>query len=142
MLDEAFPFLSDEQRGLLLERTREEEYAAGSAIVAEDAVQGAIFIVKEGRVAVEKSHFGGRVPISELGPGALLGEISYLDRSPASASVVARTPVTVLVVEDIDDLLASEPAFASGFYRSLAVLLARRLRHTTEDRVVSGLQWG
>jgi CRP-like cAMP-binding protein len=142
MLDEAFSFLTPEQRGILLERAREERYEEGAAIVTEDHVQGAILVVKEGRVSVEKSHFGGRVPISELGPGALLGEVSYLDGSPASASVVARTPVTVLVLEGIDDLLSSDPDFAGGFYRSLAVLLAQRLRHTTEDRVVSALQWG
>ena len=33
-------------------------------------------------------------------------------------------------------------AFAAAFYRSLAVLLANRLRFNTDDRVTAGMIWG
>jgi hypothetical protein len=57
---------------------------------------------------------------------------------------VARDSVVVFVLEELDELLTSDPALATGFYRSLATLLARRLRFTTEETVTtaSALIWG
>lgn len=141
-LEESFPTLSEAQLGILLGRSREQQYPPGTVILEEGSVASSIFVITDGHAVVEKTHLGGGVPINELGPGALFGEVSYLDGSPASASVVARTAVVALVIEDIEDLLSSDTALASGFYRSLAVVLAKRLRYGTEDRVVSVLQWG
>lgn len=140
--EESFPFLSLEERRLLAARSREREYAPGEVLLEEGAPFSALYLIADGTVSIEKSHFGGRIPLAELGPGALFGEISYLDGSSASASVVARTEVGAHVIEGVDELLASQPALAAGFYRSLAVLLARRLRYGNEDRVVSSLLWG
>jgi CRP-like cAMP-binding protein len=42
-------------------------------------------------------------------------------------------PVEVFVLDGLDELLAADPALASGFYRSMATLLARRLRFTTRE---------
>ena len=140
--EESFPFLSPEERRLLAVRSRERVYAPGEVLLEEGASFSALYVIAAGTVSVEKAHFGGRIPLAELGPGALFGEISYLDGSPAIASIVARAEVTAHVIEGIDEVLASEPALAAGFYRSLAVLLAGRLRYGNEDRVVSSLIWG
>ncbi len=140
--EEAFPFLDEEGRGLLRSQSREREYEPGDVILEEGTPFAALYVVARGSVSVERSHLGGAVPLRELGPGAVIGEISHLDGSPASASVVARTPVVAYAIEGIDELLGSDPVLAAGVYRSLAVLLARRLRFGNEDRVVSVLQWG
>lgn len=143
-LEEAFPFLSEEHLELLLQRSREEQYEPGDVIVAEGAALSTLYVIASGTVSVEKDHLGGGVSIAELGPGGLFGEVSYLDGSPTSASVVARTAVSAHVLEELEELLSTDTALASGFYRSLAVLLAGRLRFGNEERVwvVSALQWG
>jgi CRP-like cAMP-binding protein len=141
-VEDAFPFLDDAGRARLLEHTRQEEYGADDVIVAEDSRPQALYILIHGRVAVAKDHLGHRVPIGEVRPGELFGEVSYLDGSPASASVVARGPASVLVLPDPDALLTEAPELAAGFYRSLAVAVARRLRFSSDDRVAFGLLWG
>jgi CRP-like cAMP-binding protein len=142
VLEDAFPFLSEEERGRLLGQGREETYSAGETVLAEGTAAFGLFVLLEGEAAVTKSHLGGSVPIGTIGEGGLFGEISYLDGSPASASVIARSPAKVLVLEDLDSVLAADPSLASGFYRSLAYVLAKRLRFGTEDRVLPALQWG
>ena len=141
-LEQAFPYLDDSGRARLLEHARQEEYPAGAVIVAEDSPPGALFVLIHGRVTVAKEHLGQPISISEVRPGELFAEVSYLDDSPASASVIAREPATVLVLADPDALLAAAPELAAGFYRSLAVALAQRLRFSADDRVASGLLWG
>jgi extracellular factor (EF) 3-hydroxypalmitic acid methyl ester biosynthesis protein len=141
-LEDAFPYLESEGRDLLRARSREQQYTAGETIVEDGAPVPALYVIASGMVSVQKMHLGGGVPVADLGPGALVGEVSYLDGCSASASVVARTDVTALVIEGVDDLLTSSPELAAGFYRSLATVLAGRLRYGNEDRVVTAFLWG
>jgi extracellular factor (EF) 3-hydroxypalmitic acid methyl ester biosynthesis protein len=131
--DEAFPFLTLAERDRLLSYGRERHCEPGAVILREGHRSEAIHVLINGRVAVEKESDGIGVVLDELRPGAVFGEVSYLAGVPASASVVARTPVDVFVLEDIDHLLAADLAVAAGFYRSMASLLARRLRLTTDE---------
>ena len=140
--EDAFPFLSAAERERLGAHGREHRYAPGEAILREREYSHAIYVRTSGRVAVQKDHLGLGVVDDELRPGAVFGEVSYLDGSPTSAAVVAREEADVLILEELDELLASDPALASGFYRSLATLLARRLRFTTQDSVATALIWG
>jgi extracellular factor (EF) 3-hydroxypalmitic acid methyl ester biosynthesis protein len=133
--DQAFPYLTLAERDRLLGYGREQHFEAGEAILRERHLSSAIYVLLTGRVAVEKDHLGDRVTVDELRPGAVFGEVSFLDGSPTSASVVAREPVDVFVLDELDTLLASDAALASGFYRSLSTLLARRLRFATQESV-------
>jgi extracellular factor (EF) 3-hydroxypalmitic acid methyl ester biosynthesis protein len=142
--EEAFPYLTPAERDRLLAHGREQRFEAGTTILREREQSSAIYVLTSGRVTVEKDHLGGRIVVDELRPGAVFGEVSFLDGSPTSAAIVARDDVDVVVLEDLEELLASDTAVASGLYRSLATLLARRLRFTTEETVTtaSALIWG
>ena len=131
--DEAFPFLTLAERDRLLSYGRQARFEPGGVILREGHRSDAMYVLISGRVAVEKESDSTGVVLDELRPGAVFGEVSYLAGMPASASVVARTPVDVFVLEDLDELLAADVAVAAGFYRSIASLLARRLRFTTEE---------
>jgi extracellular factor (EF) 3-hydroxypalmitic acid methyl ester biosynthesis protein len=133
--DQAFPFLTLAERDRLLEYGRERHFEAGKVILREHHRSSAIYVVISGRVVVEKDHRGAAVGLDELRPGAVFGEVSFLDGSPATASIVAREPVDVFILDELDALLASDPALAFGFYRSMCTLLARRLRFTTQESV-------
>jgi CRP-like cAMP-binding protein len=142
--DDSFPYLSLAERDRLLAHGRQQRFGAGQAILRERHQSRAVYVLLKGRVTVEKDHLGVGVVVDELRPGAVFGEVSYLDGSAASASIVAREDVDVFVLDELDDLLISDPELASGFYRSLATLLARRLRFTTEETVTAAtaLIWG
>lgn len=134
---EALRFLTDEQRARLLERGRLVTYADGEPILDEGARRRAIFVVRKGSVSIEKQHLGTGIPLDELGEGEVFGEMSFLEETGASASVVAQGSVELHVLEaaDLQGLLESDAALAANFYRSLAHMLSQRLRHSTAEFV-------
>jgi CRP/FNR family transcriptional regulator, cyclic AMP receptor protein len=69
--------------------------------------------------------------IAQLRAGDIVGEMSFVDAHPPSASVVALEDSLVLSIPSasLRERL-KDPPFASRFYRSLAVFLANRLRNT------------
>ena len=64
---------------------------------------------------------GGR-QVATIGPGETIGEMGVLERSPRSATVVARTPMRVRVIDgdDLDTLMERAPAFARALLRELS----------------------
>lgn len=86
-------------------------------------------IVLRGRFSVSVN---GKL-ISEVGAGEVIGELSFLDSRPPSATVVAIEPSVVweIPVMRIKKKLQSDLGFASRFYRFLGVLLAHRMRQST-----------
>ena len=77
---------------------------------------------------MRSSRAGGEV--ARLGPGEILGEISFVDSRPTSADVTAVGEATVgaVAVDVLERKLARDPAFAARFYKAIAVALADRLR--------------
>ncbi len=68
--------------------------------------------------------------MATLGPGEIVGEISFIEGTAATASVFAVENSLLLVLSrgKLADHCAAEPAFAARLYRSFARLASRRLR--------------
>lgn len=66
----------------------------GSEFVTQGDVGREAFVLVEGTADVIRN---GKT-IAELGPGDCIGELALLDHGPRTASVVAATPLTVLVL--------------------------------------------
>jgi CRP/FNR family transcriptional regulator, cyclic AMP receptor protein len=66
-----------------------------------------------------------------LHPGEFFGEMSLLDGGPRSATVVAETPVRLLVISrrHFSALLKDVP----GLTHTLLITLSRRVRHAEEQ---------
>src|SRR4029079_8014753 len=64
--------------------------------------------------------------------GEIVGEISFVDSAPPSATVAAIGECLALFLdrESVLNKLERDVGFASRFYRSLAIFLADRLRDT------------
>jgi extracellular factor (EF) 3-hydroxypalmitic acid methyl ester biosynthesis protein len=139
--DQAFPFLTLAERDRLLKYGRRQCFEMDDVILREDHRSCAVYVLLSGRVAVAKDHLDECVVLDELRPGAVFGEVSFLDGSPPTASIVALEPVELFVLDELDELLTSDPPLASGFYRSLATLVARRLRFTTNESVRAAAAW-
>jgi CRP-like cAMP-binding protein len=60
--------------------------------------------------------------VATIGPGETIGEMGVLDHGPRSATVVARTPMRVRVIDahDLDSLMARAPRFSRALLRELA----------------------
>lgn len=95
---------------------------AGRVLVEQGATGRECYVIVEGTAAVKRSNR----KIAEVGPGDCIGELSLLDHGPRTATVVAETPMDILVLGSrqfagvIDDV----PTMA----RKLLASLASRVR--------------
>src|ERR1700712_394610 len=98
----------------------------------------AIVLLLQGRMGVSVSGVG---EIAQLEAGDFIGEMSLVDSAPPSATVSAKLDSVALFLDKQVLLrkLAGDHAFASRFYRALAILLSDRLR-ATERRMAYGEQ--
>ena len=86
-----------------------------------------LFVIMEGVARVESVP---GVKLALIREGEICGEMSFLEGSIASASVVADTEIDTLAIDwiGLQQLFELYPHLGSRFYRSLALNLSRRLR--------------
>jgi CRP-like cAMP-binding protein len=111
---------------------------AGDTIIREGEEGDTLFVIAEGRVRTDKrTPSGDPWTVRFYEKGGVFGEVSLLDRVRRSATVVAETDVTLLVIER-DRFVAfgdRHPAAGLLLTRRLAERLASRLRRANEDVV-------
>lgn len=102
---------------------------AGDRLITEGRPINAVYIVLQGRLAVTVSSIG---QVALLGSGEVVGEMSFVDSAPPSASVDALEDCVVLEIakRDLTSKLAGDVAFSARFYKAMALFLADRLRQT------------
>lgn len=94
----------------------------------------ALYILLEGQLVVRGSGPDHPV-IARLGVGEIVGELSFLDHRPPSATVETMEEAEVLAIPrfELEEKLISDEGFAARFYRAIGVLLASRLRKTVSN---------
>jgi CRP/FNR family cyclic AMP-dependent transcriptional regulator len=99
------------------------EVPSGSVLARAGDAGEEFFVILDGHARVEVSPRKR----SRLGPGQYFGEMSLLDGGPRSASVVAETPLRLLVIKrrNFSTLLREAPELA----QNLMTTLSRRVRH-------------
>lgn len=124
--------LSDEDIEWMLTFGARERVAAGATLIREGQAVDAVYIVLEGALSVSTKANQGK-EVARLGAGEIIGEISFVDSRPPSATVVAAHDSLTFKLNrvQLSEHLETDTAFAARFYRALAVFLANRLRTTT-----------
>ncbi|MDP2970443.1 MAG: cyclic nucleotide-binding domain-containing protein [Deltaproteobacteria bacterium] len=92
-------------------------------VLAEEGNLGWEFVfILEGKARVEK---GGKV-INRLASGGFFGEVSLIDRGPRTATVIAETDMTLLIVnsKSFDHLLDTVP----GLQKKILISLCQYFR--------------
>ena len=108
----------------------------GEMIIREGDVDDSLLLIIEGRVEIVKSDSHGEPrPMTVVGPGAMLGEMSMIDGEPRFATCVAQEPTTfsVLSRDDMVRIIIEEPGLASKILIKLVTLLSQRLRATSSN---------
>src|SRR3954467_2454319 len=123
--------LNDSDLDWLIAQGNRTDIAAGSILIHQGQPIEFMFIILDGLFAVSTSAAPGK-DIARLKSGEVLGELSFLDSRPPSASVRAIEKSSVLAISKVRlmDKLEADVAFASRFYRALGVFLSDRLRST------------
>jgi CRP/FNR family transcriptional regulator, cyclic AMP receptor protein len=114
--------------------------APGDLLIEEGKRQEWLYFVLDGALVVSTRAVSS---VAVLKAGDVVGEISFVDSRPPSASVRAEAPSQVGAVPRaaLSKKLREDVGFAARFYRSLAVFLADRLRTTTGSLGAGKLQF-
>jgi CRP-like cAMP-binding protein len=81
----------------------------------------------------KKSDLGKNIPIARLTKGSSIGEMALIDKSPRSATVIARqtTTMVTLTLKGFDLLAEKYPALGIKVIRQIARLLSLNMRRTS-----------
>ncbi len=110
---------------------------AGQLLFHEGDFGDAMYIVKAGALEILKKDFLGPIRVAEIRPGGLVGEMALVENKPRSANVRAGEETRLLSLSraSYTELKKAQPALATKFQDELLLLLASRLRQTTEKLV-------
>ncbi len=111
-----------------------QQYAAGEIGVTEGADDTSLFIIWEGTAEVLIPKRNGWYKLAALSPGGVFGELSFFDRMPRSARVVALTDCNVLKISDdaFQHLRVHDTDLALSLVQDLGKILSHRLRHMND----------
>jgi CRP-like cAMP-binding protein len=120
---------------LIESKAKRISFKLGQEIIKEGARIDHLYVLRRGGASVELEGTTSRVVIATLSAGDICGEIAFLGDSTATAAVVAKDEVEVDAIwaDDLRQLVAVFPGFGTRFYRSLAIILAQRLRQTSKE---------
>jgi CRP-like cAMP-binding protein len=131
-------FLTENDWSLLLAKAKRLSYEPGEEIIKQGTPGKAIYIIRRGTASVEVSNLEGKTEIAVLGPEEICGDIAFLlkdeilkDKTSASVLAKGKVEADLVEAEELGKLFESFPSVGARFYRSLAVVLARRLRETS-----------
>jgi CRP-like cAMP-binding protein len=93
-----FESLPDDVRAKFAVWVSELEVPAGQHLADEGEYAYDLFIIRDGTAEVIQD---GRT-VAELGPGEFFGEMGVLERAPRNATVIAKTPMTLLTLTSWD----------------------------------------
>jgi CRP/FNR family transcriptional regulator, cyclic AMP receptor protein len=102
----------------------------GEVLIEEGQPVNSVIFLLQGECVVTERSAG---EIARLGVGEIVGEMSFLDSEPPSATVTASGNGLGLFLdkETLARKLEADVAFGCRFYRALAVFLTNRMRKTT-----------
>jgi CRP/FNR family cyclic AMP-dependent transcriptional regulator len=119
-------YLTTNDWTLIVDRAKQLTFKKHEELIVQGKLIKVIYLIASGKVSVIASG----VPVAQLGPGQVCGEMAFLENGLASANATAEEDVEAYSLEwkQLMDLFELFPHLASRFYRSLAVNLSRRLR--------------
>jgi CRP/FNR family cyclic AMP-dependent transcriptional regulator len=124
-----FGQLNDDDVEWLIVNGATRQAAPNEILIRQGVPSDAVFILLEGRLSVLLGGARER-EIARLNAGEIVGEMSFLDSRPPSATVRALESSTVHAVDRrvLAARLAADQGFAARFYRALAIFLATTVR--------------
>jgi CRP/FNR family transcriptional regulator, cyclic AMP receptor protein len=115
-----FDSMPSQARAAVAQHADEMDVPEGTELARQGDFAYEFFVIEEGRAEVLR----GGESIAELGPGDFLGEMGIVGQARRNASVVARSPMSLIVM--------TEQAFR-GMTRSMPSV-AGRIQQTVQER--------
>src|SRR5262245_57091347 len=105
-------------------------YKAGQTLFNDGDPSRSIFIIRKGAVSIRKKRGQSHVEVSRAVSGETIGELSFFDRRPRSATAVALIEVEVIEItfEALEKVYQSIP----DYMKTIMASMAERLRKANE----------
>jgi CRP-like cAMP-binding protein len=118
-----FRDLSRKEREQVARWTDEVEVPAGYQLVEQGRFPHEFFVIESGTVAVTKDG----EHLADLGPGDFFGEIAIVEHDRRTATVVATSPVTAIVMlaRDFETMAGVMPHVAERIHAAIRERMAR-----------------
>lgn len=120
----------------LLGQARSRQLANGEVLMRTGQAHGSLYLLAAGGLQVRAGTPGAFGNLHRERPGAVLGEISFFDGGPRSATVWATEPSRLLELDNAAVLAfaTSHPARGQELLMALARVLAQRVRRSEGRR--------
>jgi len=128
-----FKFLRPAEWEVLMAKAEQRVFKPEEVILKQGDKPSGIYIIQKGKAKVVKDSFGFAIAVAEYGPGAIFGEMSFIEAEVANTAVIAEDTCGVMIVKHavVQEIIQQNPGFFGRFFQSLAYILSQRLRHTT-----------
>jgi CRP-like cAMP-binding protein len=106
----------------------------GQMIIREGDIDDYMLLIVQGKVDIVKTDKRGAIqPMTSVGPGLTLGEMSMIDGEPRFATCIAEEATTFAVLsrDSMVRIILEEPSLGAKLLIKLVTLLSQRLRQTS-----------
>ena len=137
-------YFSAELRDRLLQAGTHEKVLEGELLIRRGERVGDMFLIEHGSFEVVDRRSNPEIVIAIVTPGAVLGEMTFVDESERGADVRAAED-SVVVRWSSDQVRArfeEDPALAAAFYRAVSVTMSKRFRNYRHIVNAGGLSSG
>lgn len=127
-----FRYLTEDERKRVEAIGEVRRIAEGAYLIRAGEVDSTLFAIEDGHLDIVVMREGESAVVATVGPGDVLGEVSFIDDSPRSVSVKAGEETTVRSWDKrtLSEALAFEPQVLAKFAVAMSELLVERLRDT------------
>ncbi|HET7433850.1 MAG TPA: cyclic nucleotide-binding domain-containing protein [Thermoanaerobaculia bacterium] len=126
-----FRYFTDEERGKVERISDLKLVAPEGYLITAGETDSSLFAVEEGHLDIVAMRDGKSSVVATVGPGDVLGEVSFIDDSPRTVSVRAGDELATVRVWDkrtLSEALAFEPQLLAKFAVAMSELLVERMR--------------
>jgi CRP-like cAMP-binding protein len=105
---------------------------SGELLIRAGEQDATLFAVEDGHLDIIAKRDGSEIVVATVGPGDVLGEVSFIDDSPRTVSVRAGEDAVVHAWDKrtLSEALGFEPQLLAKFAVAMSELLVERLRDT------------
>ncbi len=129
-----FQGISRETLDKLLNVAQIQTFHAGEIIFKEGSTGDELYLILSGTLEVLKSTDSSDFVVTEMTEKSHFGELSFLDGSPRSATIRAKTDVSVYILEKKAIIEhASSGQIMAELFRNIALWSSERLKHRTSN---------
>jgi len=123
--------LSDLDIDWMINNGAKKELKGGEWLIRQGKEVQSLYIVLSGKFSV-LNEYKQELEIASIGPGEVLGEMSFIDARPPEASVLATEASTIFYIprSRVKSKMEKDPGFSARFYLAMSMFLSNRLRST------------